>query len=118
MMIDIIDLNRGEKMNKDKILEVAQKHMKDERQLEISAKSSIISMVIMIVLISILLIWRLSYGENIADYGLILITQVIAFSIYQYVKMPERKLYLGIIVVGLIMFITVLVVFLASYGVL
>lgn len=105
-------------MDKDKILEVAQKHRVDERQTEIMAKSSIISMTVMIGIISFLLIWRLSFGENITDYGLILITQVVAFSIYQYIRMPERKLYLGIIVVGIVIFITLLVVFFASYGVL
>ncbi len=104
-------------MNKDKILEVAQKNRDDERQKVISFRSSVISLVIMMVLIVFLMIWRASHGENVSDYGLIIITQLVAFSVYQYIKLPERKIYLGVIVVGVIFFITILIVFLASYGV-
>lgn len=104
-------------MNKDKILEVAQQSKVDERYIHFSAKSTIISLIFTIILVLFLMIWRTTHGESVVDYGLIIITLLVAFSINQYIKLPERKIYLFVIVVGIIFFLTNLIIFIASYGV-
>ena len=113
----IILIDRGDRMDKEKILQVAQKSQVDERQTFVSVKGALLSLFITMIVVLFILIWKAIHGDNVADMGLVLISQIIGFSVYQYIKLPERKLYLVIIALGAIFFIVNLVVFINSYGV-
>lgn len=103
-------------MDKDKILAKAQKVQNDERYNDVLIKGTLIGLVMMIVTVVFLIIWRVVHGELIYDYMLIVLSQLIAFSIFQYMRLPEKKIYVLLLPVLIIMFIANLVVYIASFG--
>ena len=80
-------------MDKEKILQKAQKEQNDERYITILTKGTLVGLGLMLVTVLFLIIWNVIQGELIYDYMLIVISQLVAFSVFQYMKMPERKIY-------------------------
>lgn len=104
-------------MDKDKILEKAQNDQNDERYITILTKGTLIGLCMMLVTVLFLIIWNLIQGELIYDYMLIVSSQLVTFSVFQYMRMPERKIYVLLIVVLTLLFIANLIVYIASFGV-
>jgi hypothetical protein len=104
-------------MEKDNILQKAQQHKEDERYTHTVFQSAFYTMIVLFVTMLFFIVWRLIQGESITEYGVILLSQVVAFSWYQYVKLPERKIYLFAMVFGSFFFVVLLIVYLAEYGI-
>lgn len=104
-------------MDKDKILQKAQKEKNDERYIIILTKGTLVGLGMMLVTVLFLIVWNLIQGELIYDYMLIVSSQLVAFSVFQYMRMPEKKIYVLLIVVLTLLFIANLIVYIASFGV-
>ncbi len=104
-------------MDKDKILEKAQNEQNDERYITILTKGTLVGLGMMLVTVLFLIVWNLIQGELIYDYMLIVSSQLVAFSAFQYMRMPEKKIYVLLIVVLSLLFISNFVVYIASFGV-
>ncbi|MBN2605140.1 MAG: hypothetical protein JXR62_04865 [Bacilli bacterium] len=104
-------------MNKEKILQKAQNEKKDERYIAVLTTGTLIGLGMMLVTVLFLIIWNLVHGELIYDYVLIVISQLIAFSVFQYIKIPEKKIYVIFIAVLTLLFIANLIVYISSFGV-
>ncbi len=104
-------------MDKEKILQKAQKDQNDERYRVIMTKGTLVGLGMMLVTVLFLIVWNLIQGELIYDYMLIVSSQLVAFSVFQYMRMPEKKIYVLLIVVLSLLFIANLIVYIASFGV-
>ncbi len=104
-------------MDKEKILQKAQKEKNDERYITILTKGTLVGLGMMLVTVLFLIVWNVIQDELIYDYMLIVTSQLIAFSIFQYMKMPERKIYVLLIVVLSLLFIANLIVYTTSFEV-
>lgn len=103
-------------MDKEKILSKAQSEKVDERYLSITDKSIVVSYISTILFISLLAIWNNYIGEKVLVLGIIVLFQTCVFTIYQYIKLKERVLYLYISVVLVVMLITSLIVYVFGFG--
>lgn len=104
-------------MDKEKILQKAQKEQNDERYISILTKGTLVGLGMMLVTVLFLIIWNIIQGELIYDYMLVVTSQLVAFSAFQYMRMPEKKIYVLFIVVLSLLFIANLIVYIASFGV-
>lgn len=104
-------------MDKEKILQKAQKEQNDERYISILTKGTLVGLGMMLVTVLFLIVWNLIQGELIYDYMLIVTSQLVAFSVFQYLRIPEKKIYVLFIVVLSFLFIANLIVYIASFGV-
>ena len=103
-------------MDKEKILSLAREKKEDERYINISVKGTLISIFITMFVVLFILLFKALNSYNVSDMGLVLISQVIGFSVYQYIRMPERKIYLVITAFGFVFLIVILIVFVVSFG--
>ena len=71
----------------------------------------------MLVTVLFLIVWNLIQGELIYDYMLIVSSQLVAFSVFHYMRMPEKKIYVLLFVVLTLLFIANVIVYIASFGV-
>jgi|LGVE01.1.fsa_nt_gb hypothetical protein len=104
-------------MNKEKILQKAQKEQNDERYITILTKGTLVGLGMMLVTVLFLIVWNVIQGELIYDYMLIVSSQLVAFSVFQYMRMPEKKIYVLFTVILSLLFIANLIVYIASFGV-
>jgi hypothetical protein len=104
-------------MDKEKILQKAQNEKNDERYLAVLTRGTLIGLGMMLLTVLFLIIYSLSHGRLIYDYMLIVISQLIAFSVFLYLKMPEKKIYVIFITTLTLLFIANLIVYIASNGV-
>ena len=104
-------------MDKEKILQKAQKEQNDERYITIWTKGTLVGLGMMLVTVLFLIVWNVKQGELIYDYMLIVTSQLVAFSVFQYMRMPEKKIYVLLIVALSLLFISNLIVYIASFGV-
>ena len=73
-------------MDKHKILKKARASKKDERKMEIEVKSYQFSWIGVIIIVSILMLFRFNRGESVTDLTLIVLTQVTFRFFYQFLK--------------------------------
>ena len=105
-------------MDKDKILEKARASQKDEREQQIEMKSLQMGWLGVTVVIFLLILFRSYFGEFAADLLIILMTQFVVASFYQYKQKTKNK-HMSLVagITGIIALLLNLVALLTQYGV-
>lgn len=100
-------------MEKEKILELSRDENRDadEREVHIDDESAFIGLLGVLVLSFIYMFFKIFNGQSYTDMLSILTVGIAAMSIYKYVKIPSKKLFL---VMGII-FAAATIVFAAYY---
>lgn len=103
-------------MDKHKILKKARASKKDERKMENEVKSYRFSWIGVIIIISILMLFRFNRGESVTDLTLIVLTQITFRAFYQFLKEKDTYHTLSfILTLGGLIIVTIL--FLIEYGI-
>jgi len=103
-------------MDKKKILETAQYNRVDERYNSITAIGATISLVSSTILIAFLTIWNMLADQGVLVFGVIITFEIAVFSIYQFIRLPDRKVFLYSSLFMTLLFIVSLVIYLLSIG--
>ncbi len=105
--------NQVMKMEKEKVLELSRDENKDadEREVRIDDESAFIGLLGVLVLSFIYMFFKIFNGQAYTDMLSILTAGIAAMSIYKYIKIPGKKLFLAI---GII-FTAATIVFAAYY---
>lgn len=85
-------------MDKHKILKKARVSKKDERKMENEVKSYQFSWIGVIIIVSILMLFRFNRGESVTDLTLIVLTQVTFRFFYQFLKEKDTPSLKSIII--------------------
>lgn len=99
-------------MDKHKILKKARVSKKDERKMENEVKSYQFSWIGVIIIVSILILFRFNRGESVTDLTLIVLTQVTFRFFYQFLKEKDTYhtlsfiLTLGGLILGTLLFLS------------
>lgn len=104
-------------MNKDDILEKARQENKDEQEKQVNIVSNRIGWIGVSTVMIFLIFWRAIHGESASDIMMILTAQIVAATSYQYVKIPDKKIYLISAIFGTVGFGLALAALLSEYGV-
>jgi hypothetical protein len=104
-------------MNREKILSKAQSENVDERYLNITSKGISFSFVSSFVFIGFIALWNIFHNQESLIFGVILVFQTFIFTVHQYLRLPDRKIYLYSSVVLCIIFLTSLTIYILNFGV-